>query len=114
MEIITSITAYPKQQFILKLENNEFAIIRLYYYSSQQSWYFDIEYKDYVNNGNKVVLSLNILRHLRNKLPFGIAVLANGEYEPFGLDDFVKRKAIMLLLNQEDVQMIEDKVYNVG
>ena len=114
MEKITSITAYPKQQFILKLENNEYAIMRLYYYASQQSWYFDIEYKDYINNGNKVVLSLNILRHLRHKLPFGIAVVANGEYDPFGLNDFIDQKVIMLLLNQEDVQMIEDSVYNVG
>lgn len=113
MEIITSITAYPKQQFVLKLENNEFAIMRLYYYSSQQSWYFDIEYKDYVNNGNKVVLTMNALRHLRNKLPFGIAFISSSNAEPFQLEDFTSQKVLMLLLNQEDVQTVEEKIYNV-
>ena len=114
MEVITSITAYPKQQFVLKLENNEFAIMRLYYYATQQSWYYDIEYNDYINNGNKVVLSLNVLRHLRNKLPFGISFLSGSNAEPFGLNDFVEQKVIMLLLNQEDVQELEDTIYNVG
>lgn len=113
MEIITSITAYPKQQFVLKLENNEFAIMRLYYYSSQQSWYFDIEYKDYVNNGNKVVITLNALRHLRNKLPFGISFLSGSSAEPFELEDFVNKKVLMVLLNKEDVNELEELVYNV-
>lgn len=113
MEIITSITSYPKQEFILKLENNEFATMRLYYYSSQQSWYFDIEYKDYINNGNKVVLTMNALRHLRNIIPFGIAFVSGSQAEPFGLDDFVQNKVLMLLLNKEDVEIIEENIYNV-
>lgn len=113
MEVITSITAYPKQQFVLRLENNESAIMRLYYYSSQQSWYFDIEYKGYTNNGNKVVLSPNAIRHLRNKLPFGIGILSGSNAEPFELEDFLSQKVIMVLLNQDDVNEIEESVYNV-
>lgn len=113
MEIITSITAYPKQEFILRLENNESAIMRLYYYSSQQSWYFDIQYKDYINNGNKVVNSLNAIRHLRNKLPFGIGFLSGSSAEPFELEDFLNKKVLMILLNQDDVNEIEEAVYNV-
>lgn len=113
MEVITSITAYPKQQFVLKLENNEFATMRLYYYSSQQSWYFDIEYKDYINNGNKVVLSPNAVRHLRHKLPFGIGFLSGGNAEPFELESFTSQKVLMTLLNQEDVQELEETIYNV-
>ena len=113
MEIITSITSNPRQKIILKLENNETALFRLYYYTTQNSWYFDIEYKDYVNKGNKVVLTLNALRHLRNKLPFGIAFVSTSCAEPFQLNDFADGNAIMLLLNQEDVQDIEESVYNV-
>ena len=113
MEIITSITAYPKQEFVLRLENNESALMRLYYYATQQSWYFDIEYKDYINNGNKVVLTMNALRHLKNKLPFGLAFISDSNAEPFQLEDFTSKKVLMLLLNKDDVQMIEDKVYNV-
>ena len=45
MKIITSITSQPRQRMVLKLDNNESAIMRLYYYATQKSWYFDIEYK---------------------------------------------------------------------
>lgn len=112
MRLITSITADPKQRFVLKLDNNESAIMRLYYYASQKSWYFDIEYKNYKNNGNKVVLTMNALRHLRDKLPFGIAFLAGSGAEPFQLEDFVNENVIMVLLNEDDVQEIEETIYN--
>ena len=114
MKIITSITSQPRQRLILRLENNESAIMRLYYYSSQKSWYFDIEYKDYINNGNKVVLTLNALRHLKNKLPFGISIISGSNAEPFQLDDFVNKNVLMLLLNKEEVEEIEDVVYNAN
>ena len=114
MKIITSITSQPRQQFTLRLDNNESAIIRLYYYSSQNSWYFDIEYKDYTNNGNKIVLTMNALRHLKNKLPFGIAIVSNSNVEPFQLEDFVNKNVFMLLLNKEEVEEIEDIVYNAN
>lgn len=112
MKIISSITTEPKQRFTLRLDNNESVIMRLYYYSSQNSWYFDIEYNDYINNGNKVVLTMNALRHLRNILPFGIAFISSSSAEPFQLDDFANGNVIALLLNQDDVQEIEENVYN--
>ena len=112
MKIITSITTDPRQKFILRLDNNESVIMRLYYYSTQRSWYFDIEYKEYINNGNKVVLTMNALRHLRNFLPFGIAFISSSNAEPFDINDFADGKVFMMLLNEEDVQTIEDTVYN--
>lgn len=112
MRIITNITTEPRQRFVLNLDNNETAILKLYYYTSQNSWYFDIEYGEYRNCGNKVVLTMNAIRHLRNKLPFGIAFLSNSEADPFQLEDFASGNAILLLLNQDEVNEIEDLVYN--
>lgn len=112
MKLITSITAEPRQRFVIKLDNNESAIMRLYYYPTQSSWYFDIEYNEYVNNGNKVVLTMNAIRQLRSVLPFGIAFVSGSNAEPFGLEDFVNGKVLMLVLNKEDVQTIEDLVYS--
>ena len=111
MKSITSITSQPKQRFTLKLDNNTIAIMELYYYASQKSWYFDIEYGEYQNKGNKVVLTLNAIRHLRNKLPFGISFLSSSEAEPFLLSDFEDGTITALLLNEEDVQELEDTVY---
>ena len=85
--------------------------MRLYYYTSQNSWYFDIEYKDYMNNGNKVVLTMNALRHLKDRLPFGIAFVASSNAEPFALNSFSTGDTMMLLLNEEDVTEIEETIY---
>lgn len=112
MQLITSITEEPKQEFTLKLDNNETATMRLYYYASQNSWYFDIEYKDYINNGNKVVLTFNALRHLKKIIPFGIGFLSGSNADPFSLESFAGGDFIMVLLNQTDVQQIEELVYN--
>lgn len=112
MKLITSITSEPKQRFILKLDNNESAIIHLYYCASQTSWYFDVEYNEYINRGNKVVLTMNALRHLRNKLPFGIAFMSGSSADPFQLNDFESGNVFFVLLNQEDVEIIEDVIYN--
>ena len=112
MKIISSITTEPKQRFTLRLDNNESATMRLYFYPTQSSWYFDIEYGDYINNGNKVVLTMNALRHLRNIIPFGIAFISSSSAEPFQIDDFANGNVIALLLNKEDVQEMEDTVYS--
>lgn len=114
MQLITSITEQPKQRFVLKLDNNETATMRLYYYPTQSSWYFDIEYKDYINCGNKVVLTMNAIRHLRARLPFGISFISVNNAEPFQLNDFVTGNVMMLLLNKEDVEMIEENIYGLS
>ena len=112
MKIITSITSEARQRIVLKLDNNEKAIMRLYYYASQNSWYFDIDYNGYINNGNKVVLTMNALRHLKDRLPFGIAFIASSNAEPFALNSFSSGSAMMLLLNQDDVNEIEEVIYD--
>lgn len=112
MQIITSITDEPKQSFVLRLENNESATIKLYYYESQNSWYFDVQYKDYINAGNKVVLTFNALRHLKKILPFGIGFISVSQADPYALDAFSSGNFMMTLLTADDVQTFEEVVYN--
>ena len=111
MEAITSITAQPVQNFIIKLDTNETINFKLYYYSSQNAWYYDFQYSDYISKGNKVVLSLNSIRHLRNILPFGFGFTSDINADPFDLNSFVNQDCIMTVLYKEDVQLLEDTVY---
>ena len=113
MNIITSITAQPKQNFIISLDNNETVNINLYYYSSQQALYYDFEYNNYSSYGNKVVLNMNSLRYLRNLIPFGIGFISDTNADPFSLKSFVNQECLMVVWNQEEVQMLEDNIYNV-
>lgn len=112
MQIITSITEQPKQQFNIKLDDNSQAVVKLYYYASQNSWYFDIEYNNRQNNGNKVVLTFNAIRNLKRLWPFGIGFISESNADPFTLDAFTSGKYQMVVFNQEEVQQIEEIIYN--
>ncbi len=114
MQQITSLTDNPKQLHQLVLENNETAEFRLYFSARQESWYFDLVYKDLTINCLKVVISPNTIRNFKRLLPFGIAFLSNGDVEPFQLDDFTSGRVQMYVLNSEEVQQVEEGIYLVG
>ena len=111
MQIITSITSQPIQNFILKLDTNEAINFKLYFYSSQNAWYYDFEYQGYVSQGNKAVLSMNSIRHLRNILPFGFGFIAETNADPFDLNSFVNQDCVMVLWDKDEVQILEENFY---
>lgn len=114
MKVVTSITDQPRQNFIVGLENNEIIDINLYYYSSQNAWYYDFKFGDYVSQGNKVVLNINSLRYAKNILPFGIGFLSDTNADPFQLESFVNQDCQMVIWEKDDLQMLEDTVYNAS
>lgn len=108
MKQITSITGDSKQRLTLPLDDNNGSVdFRLYFMPTQYSWYYDFTYNNYTSNGNKVVLNPNALRHLRKILPFGIAFQAEGNVEPFAVNDFVNGRVQMYVLNEDDMQEVE-------
>lgn len=111
MRVNSSITSESKQFMVLPLENGETVNFRIYFMPTQASWYYDFEYKNYISNGNKVVLSPNTLRHLRNIIPFGFAFIAEDKIEPFNIDDFVSERVLMYILNESDIQEVENVIY---
>lgn len=112
MKQITTITAAPKQQHTLVLDNNETADFYLEYCPRMQSWYFNISYNDITQKCIKVVLTPNALRHLRKLIPFGIAFVSESQVEPFSQEDFISGRIEMYILNKEDVANIEAVIYN--
>lgn len=109
---ITSITDASKQRIQIPLDNGAVVDFKIYFMPTQYSWYFDFVYGDYVSNGNKVVLTYNSLRHLKNILPFGIAFMADSNVEPFSIEDFSSNRVKMYVLSAEEVQEIEETIYN--
>ena len=111
---ITSITDYPKQRVQIPLDEGSTIDFRLYFMPTQYSWYYDFIYNDYSSFGNKVVLTFNALRHLKNLIPFGFAFLAESSVEPFSIEDFSSQRVKMYLLNSEEIKEIEETIYNVN
>lgn len=114
MKQLKGFTDNPFQTAKLPLDNNEEATIRLKYAPTQYSWYFDIEYKDIVSNGNKLVLGSNILRAFKNIIPFGLAFKSLDGIDPYKLDDFVgdNARVKVYLLNEQDILEVERILYN--
>lgn len=113
MQEITTLTSAPNQLHRLVLDNNETADFRLYYSGRMQSWYYDIEYKDITIKCSKVVLTPNSLRQLKNILPFGISFYSDSDIEPFQINDFVTGRVKMGVLNADEVEQIEEEIYNL-
>lgn len=112
MQVINTLTNYPNQRHQLVIEAGESADFHLYFSGRQMSWYYDITYKDISINGSKVVLTPNSLRQYKNILPFGLTFFTDGFVEPFKLDDFSSGRIKMAILNEDEVQQIEQEVYN--
>lgn len=111
MELINNITDNARQTFTYNVDGGDTVSITLYFYPTQQSWFFDFTYGDYTCNGERVVLTPNALRHLKNIIPFGIAFLSDSYAEPYKVDDFSSGRVNMYMLNQEDVADIESSFY---
>jgi hypothetical protein len=114
MQRLKGFTDSSFQTAKLPLETNEEATIRLKFSPTQYSWYFDIEYKNLISNGNKVVLGSNLLRAFKNIIPFGLAFKSLDGVDPFKLDDFIgdDPRVKIYLLNEQDVLEVERILYN--
>lgn len=112
MELINNLTSSPRQSFQVPIDTGEYVDFNLYYYITQKSWFFDFTYNNYTSNGNRIVLTPNALRHLKNIIPFGIAFMADGKVEPFDLTDFSSGRVGMYILNADEVAEIESTIYN--
>lgn len=108
---ILNLTNDPSQTFTYQVDGGDELTVKLYYYATQKSWFFDISYGDYTCNGMRVTLSYNALRHLKNIIPFGICFYCDTSVEPFDIDDFATGRVTMNILTQDEVEQIEQEVF---
>ncbi len=115
MKQINNLTNEPVQQFQVFTEDSTTLYIKLYYYVTQKSWFFDFSFGDYVCTGSRVTITPNALRHLKNILPFGIAFLTTdgSNVEPYSLEDFASGRVTVNILSSDEVTEIENEVYGV-
>ena len=113
MELIQGITSDYKQNFQFLTADGEKVNFTLYYYYTQQSWFFDFTYKNYTCYCQRVVLTPSALRHLKNIIPFGIGFVSDDKVEPIFLDDFESGRVKMLILNKEDIEKVELNIYGI-
>ena len=107
---INTITDSPYQTMVLKLENGQSLNFTSWYSYNQQGWYYSFTYQSYIINNRRVINSANLLRQIRNIIPFGLACLLTDKYEPVFITDFISGRATLYTLNESDVALVESNL----
>ena len=82
MNLLTGFTESAKQTITFPLTSGGVFELSLEFRPQQTGWFFDFAYGTYVVRGQRLTLHMNILRQLRNVIPFGVAVVSSVGYEP--------------------------------
>jgi hypothetical protein len=113
MKLITEITNQYKQKFVLVTEDNQNVNFELNYSDQQQGWFFDLSIGDFQLNGQRLCIHPNILRQFRRILTFGLACSSEGKIEPYFRDDMANGRVNLILLNQDDIVEVENRISNL-
>ena len=105
---LNGLRAVPVQTFRTPIEQGVVQF-KLYYRPAIQMWMIDIIFGAFIVNGLRVCNSPNILEQFTEIIPFGIQV--NTEtvgYEPTLIDDFSTGRAVLNVLDSDELQQIEN------
>jgi hypothetical protein len=107
MNILTGFTDSPRQTTTIVLEDGGRVTLAIEYRPQQLGWFYDLEYDTFLLQGQRLVSGSNIIRQFMGQIPFGLSVLTQSYLDPSGQEDFVSGEAVIVLLDQADVQAIE-------
>ena len=107
MNLINIITDDPTQTMSLKLDNGQNLSFSLWYSYNQKGWFYSFTYGTYKSTNRRMVQSLNMIRAIKNVIPFGLACLLTDKNEPVFIEDFKSGRAALYTLNQSDVTKVE-------
>ncbi len=109
MQTLETITNDPKQKHtILLAEDSSRIVLELTYKPDNLGWFLDVTYENanFEVHGLRVVTSTNLLNQWRNILPFGILVQCKDAQDPLLLEDFLVKRATLIILSADDVKQI--------
>ena len=98
---------------LIQLESGQTLQFTLRYLYNQQGWYYSFTYGSYTVNNRRMVNSMNMIRQIRNVVPFGLACLMTDLYEPVFIEEFANGRAKLYTLNPADVALVETTLANL-
>lgn len=107
-----TLTDAASQQINIIGDNGEVIPFLINFLPTQNGWFFNIEYNDFILNGVYLTLSPNCLRGYRNVLPFGLLCTSVDGYEPQFASDFIDGRISLYLLNADEVAEVELTFYS--
>jgi len=91
----------------VELEDGTIFFFFFNYRVQQRGWFCNIRYNDFILNGLRLALNINLLDQFKNLIPFGLIVTANDKIEPIDINDFSNDRVQLSVLNEEEIEDIE-------
>jgi len=108
MKAITALTADPKQNIKIVLDDGTTASLTLEFVASQRGWFYSITRTGWTGvSRRRLVNSPNILRQFRGVIPFGFMCAVLDGQEPVYQDDFSTGRVQLYVLDQADLATME-------
>lgn len=105
MNIVQGITAYPNQTMSLVLADGSSFQLTMYYSPLQIGWFItNLTYNDFVLNGLRIVVNVNMLNQFINQLPFGLGCLTTLNREPTQIQDFASGAFNLYVLSSAECE----------
>lgn len=111
MRYLNKITTAAFQEFALTGNPGQRIIVKLRFLPSQNQWMADIEWNDFILRGIVLTQSPNLLRAYKNLIPFGICCQTIDGIDPYFIDDFSNQRARLYLLTADEVNEIEQGLF---
>lgn len=111
MNAIDNITDQADQLTQVILDDGSILQLELHYNGATQRWTMDVSHTLLHVDGINIVDFPNILRPWRNVVPFGVACQTVSGQDPTNIEDFVNGNAVLYVLTQADVALLEQNVF---
>lgn len=103
MQLITTITNNPYQEFSYVLEDGKKVTFTLRYLPTQRRWLLDVvDGHGFEVYGLYVCTSVNLLDKWHNILKYGVNISTNDKVDPYMVDDFSSGYAYFAMLSESE------------
>lgn len=111
MRYLNKITDEAFQRFAMTGNPGQRVIVTMRFLASQELWMMDVEYNDFILRGIVMTQSPNMLRAYKNIIPFGLTVQSIDGIDPHFITDFSDQRCRLYLLTPEEVNEIEQGLF---
>lgn len=113
MRQINKLNSDARQEAFLTGNAGQRIKMTLRFMPTLRLWIFGCTLGDFTIDGIPVLCSENMLRGYKNLIDFGIACWTRDGLDPRDITDFETGYAVMYLLNRDDIDAVEERLYVV-
>ena len=93
----------PIQVANVTITDGENAKIEFRFMPFAQSWTYSVEWEDVVINGQRLVLSSDVLAKWKNILDFSLVCVSMDGLDPINIDDFSSGRVTVYVASREEI-----------